>query len=44
MNIKNLKCVSENKNIEEYLEFHNYVKANMEFPNWLGTFFKEEVI
>ena len=43
MELKNFNCVSKNHNIDEYLEFYNEVRNNMEHPEWLGTFTKEEI-
>ena len=44
MKLEDLKEVSENVDIDEYLAFYKYVRDNMEHPEWLGTFTKEEVI
>lgn len=44
MNLDNLKCVSDNVNIDDYLKLYKYVRDNMEHPEWLGTFTKDEVI
>ena len=43
MNLKDLKEVSENINLDDYLYLYNYVRDNMEHPEWLGTFTKEEI-
>ncbi len=43
MKLSDLKVVSNNINIDEYLYLYNYVRDNMEHPEWLGTFTKEEV-
>ena len=43
MKLKDLKEVSENVNIDEYLYLYNYVRDHMEHPEWLGTFTKEEI-
>ncbi len=43
MELKDFKCVSENIDVDEYLVFYNYVRDNMEHPEWLGTFTKDEV-
>ena len=43
MKLEELNCINENNNIDEYLEFYNYVRSNMEHPEWLGTFSKEEI-
>ena len=36
MKIEEFNCISENNNIDEYLEFYKYVKSNMKEPSWLG--------
>ena len=33
-----------NKNIDEYIDFIKEVKSNMEHPEWLGDFTKEDVL
>ena len=43
MELFDLKEVSNNINIDEYLYLYNYVRDNMEHPEWLGTFTKEEI-
>ena len=35
--------VSDNVNLDEYLSLYNYVRDNMEHPEWLGTFTLEEI-
>ena len=44
MKLSDLKEISDNVNIDEYLKLYNYVRDNMEHPEWLGTFTKEEII
>ena len=44
MKLSDFKEVSENVDIDEYLYLYNYVRDNMEHPEWLGTFTKDEVI
>lgn len=44
MKLKDLKCISDNVNIDDYLKLYKYVRDNMEHPEWLGTFTKDEVI
>ena len=41
--LNELKCVCENVEIDKYLELYKYVRENMEHPEWLGTFTKEEI-
>lgn len=43
MKLSELREVSENVDLEEYLYLYNYVRDNMEHPEWLGTFKKEEI-
>lgn len=43
MKLTDLKEVSTNVNLDEYLYLYNYVRDNMEHPEWLGTFTKEEI-
>ena len=43
MKLFDLKEVSDNVNLDEYLYLYNYVRSNMEHPEWLGTFTKEEI-
>lgn len=38
MIVKSLKCVNENVNLLEYLNFYNDIKQKMKHPNWLGNF------
>lgn len=43
-NINDLKNISENIDIDEYIEFRESIKENMEKPEWLGDFSKEDLI
>lgn len=43
MILKDLTEISENVNLDEYLYLYKYVRDNMEHPEWLGTFAKEEI-
>ena len=43
-NINDLKNISENIDIDEYIEFRESIKKNMENPEWLGDFSKEDLI
>ena len=43
MKLKELKCINENINLDEYIEFRERVKQNMEHPEWLGDFSKEDL-
>ena len=44
MKLSDFREVCENVNIDDYLSLYNYVRDNMEHPEWLGTFSKDEVI
>ncbi len=43
MKLTDLKEVSDSVNLDEYLYLYNYVRDNMEHPEWLGTFTLEEI-
>ena len=43
MKLTDLKEISDNVNLDEYLWLYNYVRDNMEHPEWLGTFTMEEI-
>ena len=44
MKLIDLKYVNKNIDIDEYIEFREMVKQNMEHPEWLGDFTKEDLI
>lgn len=44
MKLDELKCINENINIDEYIDFREEVKRNMDYPDWLGDFSKEDLI
>ena len=44
MKFEDLKCIEDNVNLDDYLKLYKYVRDNMEHPEWLGTFTKDEVI
>lgn len=44
MRLNDLKEISENIDVDEYLYLYKYVRENMEHPEWLGTFTKEEIV
>ena len=44
MHLKNLRCVNKNIDIDEYIKYRELVKLNMEHPDWLGDFSKEDLI
>ena len=43
INLKDLKCIDENINLDEYITFREFVKKYMEHPEWLGDFTKEDL-
>lgn len=43
LNLQNMTCINENINLEEYIEFREYVKKHMEYPEWLGDFSIEDL-
>ena len=44
MKFEDLTCVDKEVNLDDYLKLYNYVRDNMEHPEWLGTFTKNEII
>ena len=44
MILQELKCINKNIDLDEYIEFREMVKQNMEHPEWLGDFSKEDLI
>lgn len=44
MKLEDLELITKDKmNLNEYLDFINYVKKNMEHPEWLGDFTIDEL-
>lgn len=43
MKLKDFEKKEENNYLDKYLDFYNNVRNNMEHPEWLGTFTKEEI-
>ena len=43
MKLSDFKEVSNDVNLDEYLWLYNYVRDNMEHPEWLGIFTLEEI-
>ncbi len=43
MKLSELRVVSDNVNIDDYLFLYKYVRENMEHPEWLGTFTRDEI-
>ena len=44
MKIDDLKCVNDNIDLDEYVDFRELVKQNMEYPEWLGDFSKNDLV
>ena len=44
MKLEELTCISENIDIDKYIDFREQVKNNMEYPDWLGDFSKKDLI
>ena len=44
MELRDLKCINENVNLDEYIEFRELVKKYMTNPEWLGDFTKDDLI
>lgn len=43
INLKILEYRNENIDLNEYIEFRELVKQNMDYPEWLGDFAKEQL-
>lgn len=43
LNLDMLNCVSENIDLNKYIEFREYVKKHMKHPEWLGDFKKQDL-
>lgn len=44
MKLEELRTVNKNINLDEYIEFRELVKDNMEYPEWLGDFSKDDLV
>ena len=44
LKLKELFCISENINVDEYIEFRECVKEKMIHSEWLGDFSKEDLV
>ena len=44
MKLEELKALNENINLDEYIVFREMVKKNMEHPEWLGDFSKDDLL
>lgn len=42
--LENLQCTNENINIDEYITFREFILSQMEHPEWLGVFSKEDFL
>lgn len=43
MRLTDLKMIDNNVNISDYLSLYDYVRRNMEHPEWIGKFTQSEV-
>ena len=43
VSLDDLKCINENINLDEYINFIKDVKNTMEYPDWLAQFSKDEL-
>lgn len=43
LSLNDLKCVNHNIDLDEYIEFREYVKKHMEHPEWLGDFTRDDL-
>lgn len=43
MKLDDLKCIDDNIDLDKYIEYREYVKSNMQHPEWLGDFTKEDL-
>ena len=44
MKLDDFKCVNDNIDLDEYVDFRELVKQNMEYPEWLGDFSKNDLV
>lgn len=44
MKLDDLKCVSQDINLDEYISFREMVKGAMTEPHWLGDFSKDKLL
>ncbi len=44
IDITKLRCIGDNVDIDEYIVFRENVKKNMDNPDWLGDFTKDELV
>lgn len=43
MKLEDLKRIDDNIDLDKYIEYREYVKSNMQHPEWLGDFTKEDL-
>ena len=43
MDFSELRCISDNVVLDDYLKLYNYVMSNMKYPEWLGLFSINEI-
>lgn len=43
MKFNELRCISDNVNLDDFFKLYTYVRDNLKHPNWLETFSHEEV-
>lgn len=43
MKLEDLKSIDDNIDLDKYIEYREYVKSNMQHPEWLGDFTKEDL-
>ena len=44
LKLEDLTCINDNINIDEYFDYYNYIRDNMEHPEWLSIIPKDEII
>ena len=44
LKLEELNCINKSIDLGKYIEFREYVKANMTHPDWLGDFSKNDLI
>ena len=43
MKLEDLKRIDDNIDLDKYIEYREYVKSNMQHPEWLGDLTKEDL-
>ena len=44
LKLEELNCINKSIDLGKYIEFREYVKANMTYPDLLGDFSKNDLI